>query len=161
MARWDFWWRTAAPAEWKEVAGRSYTTKWKPRGVPIYSAVSRGDLQRVKDLLDADPSLVESTDDQGGTGLTPLHMAASINQVDAASLLLARGADINARDTKGRTPQADAILTGREDIVEFLRQRGTTAVAAAQREQARPHSARTARPAAMLSGVCARSHSPT
>jgi ankyrin repeat protein len=41
-----------------------------------------------------------------------------------AELLLAHGADFNAKDNIGLTPLHDATKSGNEDIVELMRQHG-------------------------------------
>jgi ankyrin repeat protein len=57
-------------------------------------AAALGDLDRLTALLDADPSLV---DVRTPDGFTLLHLAAFFAGVDAVALLLARGADVDAR----------------------------------------------------------------
>ena len=59
----------------------------------IHKAAASGNLQRVRDLLDADPSLLERGDDGGAT---PLHRAVGASQRRVAELLLDRGANIHA-----------------------------------------------------------------
>jgi ankyrin repeat protein len=60
---------------------------------PIHDAAERGDVIRVRELLDADPSLVERADRAGGT---PLHRASVGGSRAVIELLLDRGADIHA-----------------------------------------------------------------
>lgn len=67
----------------------------------IHEATSCAKLQKVNDLLRADPSLVHATDE---FGRTPLHHAAIEGRVEVAERLLAAGADVNARDNWQRTP---------------------------------------------------------
>lgn len=64
------------------------------------SALTAGDVEKVKALLDADPALLELRD---GEGLTPIHYAAKKNRAEIIELLIARGMDPNARDDAGRT----------------------------------------------------------
>ncbi len=60
--------------------------------VDVWAAARLDRLDRVAELLDADPSLVNAP---GGDGGRPLHFAASVAMID---LLLDRGAEIDARD---------------------------------------------------------------
>ena len=43
---------------------------------------------------------------------------------DVAELLLANGADVNAKDNGSTTPLQLAVVNGRQDMVELLRQHG-------------------------------------
>jgi ankyrin repeat protein len=60
--------------------------------VDVFAAANLNKLDRLRELLDADPSLVQA---RGGDGCRPLHFAKSR---EAINFLLERGADINARD---------------------------------------------------------------
>jgi ankyrin repeat protein len=60
---------------------------------PIHIAAEAGDVRRVRELLDADPSLVNRGDRAGGT---PLHRAAAGSSREVIELLLERGANIHA-----------------------------------------------------------------
>lgn len=63
---------------------------------PIHDAARRGDQAKVAALLQQNPELVFSSDKFGNT---PLHIAALHNQPAVAALLLANGADVNARNS--------------------------------------------------------------
>lgn len=60
---------------------------------PIHLAAEAGDLQRVHELLDAEPHLLNHGDHAGGT---PLHRAVIGRARSVVELLLERGADVNA-----------------------------------------------------------------
>jgi ankyrin repeat protein len=60
--------------------------------VDVFAAAHLNRLDRLRELLDADPSLVHA---RGGDGCRPLHFATSAQAID---LLLSRGAEIDARD---------------------------------------------------------------
>ena len=61
---------------------------------PIHDAVRKGDQAKIVALLQQNPELVFSRDKFGNT---PLHVAAQHNKPAIAALLLANGADVNAR----------------------------------------------------------------
>src|SRR5712671_3655348 len=60
---------------------------------PIHQAAQADDVVRVRELLDAEPTLVNRSDRAGGT---PLHRAVLGSARRAIALLLDRGADIHA-----------------------------------------------------------------
>jgi hypothetical protein len=99
-------------------------TKWKGsanrRGgfthvsAEFFAAVESGDAGRVRQLLASDAGLAHVKDNDGATAL---HYAALYGQREIVSLLLAHGAEINARDHRfGATPTGWAI--------EYLREAG-------------------------------------
>ena len=53
-------------------------------------------------------------------GQTPLHLAAAQGHAWVVALLLARGADAGAVDSRGRTPLAHAVGFRREECAELL-----------------------------------------
>lgn len=53
-------------------------------------------------------------------GGSPLHIAVIKNQKDEAELLLANGADVNAKDNDGETPLHYAAFKGHLDLVKLL-----------------------------------------
>ncbi|HKP15517.1 MAG TPA: ankyrin repeat domain-containing protein [Gemmatimonadaceae bacterium] len=80
----------------------------------FFSEIERGDVEVVRAMVAAAPRLVHARD---ATGATALHVAAFHGQRAIAELLLASGAEINARDDRfGATPAGWAI--------EYLRERG-------------------------------------
>lgn len=68
----------------------------------IYDAVDKGDLKKVKALLESTPDLVFSNN--AGDGWTPLFRPVMRAQKEMAELLLAYNADVNAQDIHGWTP---------------------------------------------------------
>jgi hypothetical protein len=83
-------------------------------GAELFSAVSSGNVKRVRELLATERGAASARDDEGAT---PLHYATLNGHREIVELLLANGADINARDTQfGATPAGWAI--------EYLRERG-------------------------------------
>jgi uncharacterized protein len=62
------------------------------RELTIFEAAALGRADRVRELLDADPSLLNA---YGDDGFHPVGLASFFGHVDAARLLLERGADAN------------------------------------------------------------------
>lgn len=65
---------------------------------PIHDAARKGDVKKVKAILQADPKAFAAKDKSGDT---PLHLAALHGQVEAAQVLLEAGADVNAKNNYG------------------------------------------------------------
>ena len=65
-----------------------------------YLAVKASDVNTLKTLLDG-----FDIDMKGNNGATPLHAAAGSGRIDSILFLLHRGADINAQNYDGETPQ--------------------------------------------------------
>ncbi|MGD0831462.1 MAG: ankyrin repeat domain-containing protein [Terracidiphilus sp.] len=84
----------------------------------IDDAARTGDLAKVQALVQANPSVVSSTDEKYGQ--TPLHIAAFNDHKDVAEFLLAHNADVNAKAKNGSTPLHLAAAKGNKDIVELL-----------------------------------------
>jgi len=68
-------------------------------GDEIHDAAKNGDLAKVQALLKQNPGLVFSKDHNGWT---PLHHAAEGGHKNVAELLLAKEADVNAKNEWGR-----------------------------------------------------------
>ncbi|HQG29255.1 MAG TPA: ankyrin repeat domain-containing protein, partial [Candidatus Ozemobacteraceae bacterium] len=86
--------------------------------------MSERDRTALVDLLASGPDIINSID---GIGLSPLHYAARFGNASAASLLIARGALVAARDAKGNTPlhlAAEAPETGAAEVALVLMNAG-------------------------------------
>ncbi len=57
-------------------------------------------------------------------GFTPLHYAALHGHKEVAEVLMANGADVNARDSSGQTPLHFAVAGGRKEIAGLLVSKG-------------------------------------
>ena len=87
----------------------------------IHEAVRNNSVEEVRTILNAAPELVDAQ----MCSLTPLHLAAVDNNNKAvAELLLAYGADVNARGNSGATPLDQALAWDQDDVAELLRQHG-------------------------------------
>ena len=86
--------------------------------VDIFAAAHLGMVERVRELLDADPTLVSA---RGGDGKTALHCART---VDIARLLVERGAAIDARDVDHESTPAQYLVRDARAVVRWLVDRG-------------------------------------
>ena len=84
----------AHPGPWKESEASQIIALLKGKGatMAIWLAASLGDTEAIGQCLDADPALINATDQGGETAL--FHAAHNLRR-DAVRLLLARGADVN------------------------------------------------------------------
>ena len=90
--------------------------------ISIHTAALKGDMKAVKQHL------VAGTDvNQKGSGIifsyqgTPLHQAAGNGHVEIAEILIANGANVNAKDRLEQTPLDRAYLKSDKAFVELLR----------------------------------------
>jgi cytohesin len=82
------------PAEVRRRAAAETVAPDDPDLANLFGAVAAGETQAVADLLAIRPALAGA---RGPDGQTPLHMAAQYNDPRMAALLVAYGADFNAR----------------------------------------------------------------
>lgn len=88
----------------------------------FFNAVSTGDMKSLEPLLAEYPSLVWVKRDYDGK--TGLHLAVMVGKYDVAKLLLAKGADPNARDNHRRTALYYAWKTPYPRFVALLVRNG-------------------------------------
>ena len=86
--------------------------------VDIWAAANLGMADRVKELIDADPALVNA---KGGDGKRPLHYART---VEIAEFLLDRGAEIDALDDDHSSTPVQHLIGDNVDVCRFLATRG-------------------------------------
>ena len=86
----------------------------------LLEAVRAGDVQRVRELLEAGANPNARDKD----GLTPLHWAASEGHADIVKILLEHGADPNTKIKYGWTPLHYASREGHADVVKLLLEHG-------------------------------------
>lgn len=91
--------------------------------VSLPEAAALGDLERVRSLLDANPSLL---DERSADGYPPLGLAIFFGQPDVARFLIERGTDVNAHAANAQRVaplHAAAAICDRE-LVRLLLERG-------------------------------------
>ncbi len=84
----------------------------------VHAAARLGRMDRLRELIEADPQSVHA---RGGDGQTPLHFART---VEIAAYLLEHGAEIDARDIDHESTPAQWMLGDRLDVAGYLVQRG-------------------------------------
>jgi ankyrin repeat protein len=90
----------------------------------MFMAAKNGSAQMLDLLLKAGAE----ADTANGTGTTPLMLAAASGKVDAVQVLLAHGANVNAREkTWGETPLMFAAAMNRAEVVKLLISKGADA----------------------------------
>ena len=90
------------------------------RAEPIHDAARHGDAAEVKRVLALDPSLANLVDTEAkNNSVTPLHYAAEKGHKAVAQVLLAAGADIDARGSMGTALEL-AVFLGNTDVAELL-----------------------------------------
>lgn len=75
----------------------------------LFAAIKKKDIQEIKQLIAAKPSLINARD---GNGNTPLHWAAGWCLEEIAIFLLNSGADVNAKAKRGGSPLHGAAGNG-------------------------------------------------
>ena len=86
--------------------------------VDAHAAARLGLLDKLRELIAADPALVHAP---GGDGQTPLHFAST---VEIADFLLDHGANIDARDVDHESTPAQYMIRDRQEIARRLVHRG-------------------------------------
>lgn len=90
----------------------------------FFDAIRTGDAESVRAQLRADPSLVRAREPK--TGESCLHVAVQGATPALLRELLASGADLEAKNTEGRTALHDAIECGRTDLQPVLLEAGAS-----------------------------------
>lgn len=86
--------------------------------VDAYAAARHGMIDRLGQILEADPGAARM---RGGDGQTPLHVAQS---VEIAEYLLEHGAEIDALDVDHESTPAQYLVRERPEVARFLVSRG-------------------------------------
>uniref|UniRef100_UPI0037E96708 ankyrin repeat and SAM domain-containing protein 6-like n=1 Tax=Semicossyphus pulcher TaxID=241346 RepID=UPI0037E96708 len=88
----------------------------------VFSALKLGNSQLVKEILEEDPTQVNSSNQEGAS---PLMMAAVSGQLEVVQLMVEKKADIDKQDgVHGWTALMQATYHGNKDIVKYLLSQG-------------------------------------
>ncbi len=95
----------------------------------LIAALSCSDRPDMPEILAVLLSFGADVQQRGFNDYTPLHYAANLENIPAMELLLAHGADLNARTNVDdfATPLEEMEILGREQSVAFLRQAASKA----------------------------------
>ncbi|MDA7520662.1 ankyrin repeat domain-containing protein [bacterium] len=91
----------------------------KAPDISIHIATRSSNIEAVKQHLAAGTDV--DARDEGGV---PLRYAAETGHKEIAELLIANGADVNAKGELGETPLHDAAQAGQKEIIELLIAKG-------------------------------------
>ncbi len=115
-------WQIAARLLQADVEWRGELTRPGWVASALYSAAYHGDVTRLQIFLDHGMPV----DGAPSNGVTPLMGAAKNGQLETARLLLARGADVNARGSHNRYALRFARQSKNPQLVELLMAAGAT-----------------------------------
>src|SRR5688572_9968425 len=118
--------------------------------VDVHAAARLGMMEKLRELITADPGLIHT---RGGDGQTPLHFAST---VEVAKFLLEHGADIDVRDVDHESTPAQWMIRDRQAVARYLVERGCRTdilMAAALGDEARVAAFLDADPAAIRTNV--------
>jgi ankyrin repeat protein len=108
-------------------------------GTALHCAARVGQTEVLQLLLRKSP--FGNVDDRTAYGETPLHVAALERRLQAADLLVQKGADVKARTVRGETPLHMAAKGGLAAIVELLLSKGADIDARDSEEETPLHEA--------------------
>lgn len=87
----------------------------------IFDATKKGDLAKVKALVQKKPDLVKAKNNEDDT---PLHIAADAGHLEIARFLIQKGANVNSMNAARRNPVLLAGYKGHKDVVKLLLENG-------------------------------------
>lgn len=111
---------------------------------PLHFAASAGFVALIEELLKrhADINALTKEDPLTKVTCTPLAYACGSGQLEAARLLLDRGASMDGTGKEGRTPLMDAAHGGSAEVIELLLARGAPINARSKRNLTALHCVR-------------------
>ena len=95
--------------------------KAKAPDISILVAAYEGNIEAVKQHLAAGTDVNAKSENKG---FTPLHMAATGGAKDIVELLIAEGANVNAKNYFNDVPLGRAIYKKHTEIIDILRKHG-------------------------------------
>ena len=110
-------------------------------GSLFLDAVVTGDIEKVKSLLSTNHRLINAS--EHSWKWTPLFWAIHLDNKDISELLIKEGADINVKDTNGRTLLAWAIKKGNKELADLLKKHGAVEKTSTVTKSSDPYKANT------------------
>ncbi|MFZ0807737.1 MAG: ankyrin repeat domain-containing protein [Candidatus Sulfotelmatobacter sp.] len=114
---------------WRKL--KSYVDALHDFGQQLVNAVYDADLPTLREVLDRHPDLVNASADlprlnrpSDTLSMRLLHLAIAEAKPDVLRLLIARGADLNARNADGRLPLHDCFELNHDDHAKILLEAG-------------------------------------
>ncbi len=96
-----------------------------PADYPLLEAVKKGDLQKVRSILDSPAFNKKEINSRGITGDIPLTVAAGKGNLEIVRALIEHGAETDVGKQRGdRTPLLEAAARGHADIAGYLIAKG-------------------------------------
>jgi ankyrin repeat protein len=114
----DWWAGPFGLLEWDITPEQAAPLIERGAKVDVFAAAHLGMFDRLRELVEGDPSLVFA---RGGDGKTPLHCACT---VEIAEFLLDRGAEIDTRDVDHESTAAQYLVRASPPITRLLVARG-------------------------------------
>jgi len=91
---------------------------------PLFTAVGVLDDNLARDIAEKILNLGAAINASGTGGFTPLMNATVSNSIQTVKYLLARGANVNAQDSSGKTSLSIAVERGFKELEQVLRDAG-------------------------------------
>ncbi|KAE8343239.1 hypothetical protein BDV24DRAFT_149855 [Aspergillus arachidicola] len=99
-------------------SGKTSDLDFSSRG-PLFAAVQKGELDKIKKILDKDPTKLNEQCEKHDK-YTPVIVAAISGKLDAVQLLCSRGANVNLRGSNSYTILKLTLDKGYKDVANWL-----------------------------------------